>query len=155
MITKKVCMLGASAVGKTSLVRRFVDGGFSDRYLTTVGVKLDKKDLAVNGQDVRLVLWDLSGEDEFAQLRTSYLRGAAGCLLIVDPTRPDTLEKADELRAKAVAELGDRPLLTIFNKADLKPDWKVESDTDALETSAKTGDGVEDAFLRLSREVLA
>ena len=155
MITKKVCMLGASAVGKTSLVRRFVDGGFSERYLTTVGVKLDKKDLTVDSQDIRIVLWDLSGEDEFAQLRTSYLRGSAGCFLVVDPTRPDTLGKANELRARAAQELGSVPLVTLFNKADLKSDWKIEADSEALETSAKTGAGVEEAFIHLARAVLA
>lgn len=156
MIAKKICMLGASSVGKTSLVRRFVDGSFSDRYLTTVGVKLDKKDVQVDGQDVRLVLWDLSGEDEFTQLRTSYLRGASGCLLVVDPTRPDTLEKVRELRAKAVEALGDDiPTLTLFNKADLRAEWRVEADPEAIETSAKTGDRVEDAFEILARRTIS
>lgn len=154
MITKKACLLGASSVGKTSLVRRFVEGAFSDRYLTTVGVKIVKKDVELDGQTIRLVLWDLSGEDDFAQLRSTYLRGSSGCFAVVDPTRPDTLEKASELRDRASEQLGGVPLVTLFNKADLKSEWKAPIERGALETSAKTGEGVEEAFLSLARAML-
>jgi GTPase SAR1 family protein len=78
MIQKKVCMLGSFSVGKTSLVRRFVESMFSDAYLTTVGVKIDKKPLQVEGNDLTLMLWDIYGEDDFQKMRMSYLRGARG-----------------------------------------------------------------------------
>ena len=81
MVQKKVCMLGSFSVGKTSLVRRFVESIFSDTYLTTVGVKIDKKALQVDGNDATLMLWDIYGEDDFQKLRMSYLRGASGFLL--------------------------------------------------------------------------
>ncbi len=78
MIQKKICMLGGYAVGKTSLVQRFVKGIFSEKYLTTVGVKIDKKVVQVGGREVSLILWDLHGEDDFQQVQMSYMRGGFG-----------------------------------------------------------------------------
>src|ERR1051325_7234218 len=74
LIQKKICMLGAYAVGKTSLVARFVRSIFSEKYHTTIGVKIDKKTLRVDDQELSLILWDLAGEDDFYQVRMSYLR---------------------------------------------------------------------------------
>ena len=92
MIQKKVCMLGASAVGKTSLVGRFVQGIFSDKYLTTVGVKIDKKKVSLDSGEMTLMLWDIYGQDEFQTIRDTYLRGATGYLLVADGTRYSTLD---------------------------------------------------------------
>ena len=82
MIQKKVCMVGTSGVGKTSLVAKFVHSMFSDKYLTTVGVKIDKKTVAVDGNEVMLMIWDLAGDDGYQRLQTSYLRGTSGYLLV-------------------------------------------------------------------------
>lgn len=159
MISKKICLLGASAVGKTSLTRRFVEGEFSDRYLTTIGVKISKKELTVGGVEVRLILWDVSGEDDYAELRMSYLRGAAGYFLVVDPTRKETLAKALDLDQRVHAAIGEQPRLLLLNKADLRDDWRVAAPEalaeQTIETSAKTGSGVEEAFARLAEEMLA
>lgn len=106
MIQKKLCMLGAFAVGKTSLVRRFVQSLFTDKYLTTVGVKIDKKQVVCADKEVALLLWDLYGEDEFQRVQTSYLRGASGLLLVADGTRSATVDKAIELRDRAASALG-------------------------------------------------
>ena len=92
MIRKKVCLLGSFAVGKTSLVRRFLHSEFSDRYQTTVGVKVDKKELEIDGQAITLVIWDLYGEDRWQEVRGSYLRGASGGFLVADATRLETLD---------------------------------------------------------------
>ena len=81
MIKKKICMVGLYGVGKTSLVKRFVQSLFDDKYLTTIGVKVDRKDVDVEGRAVSLAIWDLAGEDEVAQVKTSHLRGASGYLL--------------------------------------------------------------------------
>ena len=81
---KKICMLGGFAVGKTSLVRRFVQSIFSDTYLTTVGVKIDKKSVALPDKTVDLILWDLAGEDDIGSFRVSNVRGATGLVLVVD-----------------------------------------------------------------------
>ena len=164
MIQKKICMLGAYAVGKTSLVARFVQSIFSDKYLTTVGVKIDKKILSVGGEDVMLMLWDLAGEDEFLQVRMSYLRGSSGYLLIADGCRRATLDKAIELQKRAEDEIGVAPFILLVNKADLKSEWEItEAELEALaqkgwlvlETSAKTGANVEEAFLSISEKMVS
>ena len=87
MIQKKICMIGASGVGKTSLIAKFVHSMFSDKYLTTVGVKIDKKTVSVDGAEVMLMIWDLAGDDDFQRLQISYLRGTSGYLLVADGTR--------------------------------------------------------------------
>jgi small GTP-binding protein len=163
MISKKICMLGGFAVGKTSLVSRFVRSIFSEKYLTTVGVKIDKKTVAVPGHDVDLVLWDIYGEDDFQKMRASYLRGASGYLLVVDGTRKSTLETARGLHKLAVETVGRVPFLVLLNKADLIDDWEIDNDVldamardgwTAMQTSAKTGQGVEEAFSRLAVAML-
>ena len=99
MIQKKVCMVGTSGVGKTSLVAKFVHSMFSDKYLTTVGVKIDKKTVTVDGNEVMLMIWDLAGDDDYQRLQTSYLRGTSGYLLVADGTRHVTLDQAIEIRS--------------------------------------------------------
>jgi small GTP-binding protein len=160
VIQKKVCMLGSFAVGKTSLVSRFVSSVFSDKYHSTVGVKVDKKVVAVGDEQVSLMLWDIYGEDDFQKLRTSYLRGSAGYVLVVDGTRRETLEKAVILQSRAREAVGPVPFALVLNKADLADKWELDEGAVAdlvkqgwstFRTSAKTGDGVEEAFLALAR----
>ena len=164
MIQKKICMLGATGVGKTSLVSRFVLSLFSDTYLTTIGVKVDKKAIAVDGRDVTLMLWDIYGEDEFQTVRPSYLRGASGYLLVADGTRAATLETVRGLQKTAAGVVGDVPFVLVLNKADLATDWRVddralwklaEQGWTVIRTSAKTGEGVEEAFLKLAQRVIS
>jgi small GTP-binding protein len=159
MLQKKICLLGAFGVGKTSLVRRFVDTIFSDTYLTTVGVKIDKKVLTAGGEELALILWDIAGEDEVAAVRVTYLRGAAGYLLVVDGTRPETLETAASIQKRITAELGAIPFFVLLNKADLVEDWALAPERiEQLEaagwsfrrTSAKTGMAVEETFQELA-----
>ena len=104
-------------------MRRYVDTIFSDAYLTTVGVKIDKKVLTVGTEQLALILWDIAGEDEVSAVRVSYLRGAAGYLLVVDGTRPETLETAASIQTRVNAEVGGVPFLVLLNKADLQEDW--------------------------------
>jgi len=156
VIQKKICMVGSFAVGKTSLVGRFVKGIFSDKYLTTVGVKIDKRTVTVDDRQVNLMLWDLYGEDDFQKLKTSYLRGTAGYFLVVDGARPTTLEKAIQLNEKVRGTVGDVPFMVLFNKADLKDQWAVDPrkapiNAPMLLTSAKTGRNVAKAFETLAR----
>jgi small GTP-binding protein len=157
-------MLGGFAVGKTSLVARFVSSIFSDKYLSTVGVKIDKKELTVDGKDVTLMLWDIYGQDEFQTVQTSYLRGMSGYLLVVDGTRVATLDTARELQVKAAEVAGTAPFILLLNKLDLAPQWEVDEKTlfkladqgwRIVRTSAKTGEGVQHAFEALTRAMLA
>lgn len=163
MIQKKICMLGGFAVGKTSLVSRFVSSIFSDKYHTTVGVKIDKKQVTVDGRDVTLMLWDIYGQDDFQTVQPAQLRGMSGYLLVVDGTRRATLDVARQLQEKATAAVGPVPFLVLLNKSDLAAQWEideqaffklVEQGWRVVKTSAKTGEGVEDAFLKLARAML-
>jgi small GTP-binding protein len=164
MLQKKICMLGAFSVGKTSLVRRFVESTFSDRYLTTVGVKIDKKPIEANGRALDLILWDIAGEDEVSAIRMSYLRGSTGYLLVADGTRAVTLDVARSLQQRVVVALGPVPFVLLLNKHDLVDDWCVPAgDVAALResgwsvrlTSARTGEGVQDAFAELAGRMVA
>jgi hypothetical protein len=162
MIQKKVCMLGTFAVGKTSLVRRFVESIYSDKYHTTIGVKIDKKLVQLENSELMLILWDIEGTETEFELRKSYLRGAAGYLLVADGTRQDTLYKALALQTRVEETVGPLPFLLLMNKADLADQWSIsERETTALnekgweviQTSAKTGLGVEEAFHALAKKL--
>jgi len=161
-IKMKVCMLGAFAVGKTSLVQRFVNSMFSEKYKTTLGVKIDKKQMVIDNQDIDMILWDLAGEDEFMKVRSSYLRGSSGAILVADGTRPETLETAVELNHKVNREVGYIPFLMLINKSDLKENWLLhqeridqlkEQGWDIIEVSALDSDNVEYAFQKLAGEI--
>lgn len=157
MIQKKIALIGSAGVGKTSLVRRFVSSIFDDKYLTTIGVKIDKKVVEVGGQEVTLMLWDIAGAEEHFSIPSSYIRGAAGYLLVVDGTRPETAAAALELNAQIASDVGILPHLVVINKADLElqlapGDAAVAAlgGLSVLVTSAKTGDGVDAAFTQLA-----
>jgi small GTP-binding protein len=161
-LQKKICMLGGFSVGKTSLVKRFVESVFSETYLTTVGVKIDKKPVELSDRIVNLILWDLAGEDDISSLRMSYLRGSAGYVLVADGTRPSTLEVALSLRQRVEAEFGPLPFVLLLNKNDLREQWAIrDEDVEDLQqsgwwvqsTSARTGEGVENAFTALADRV--
>jgi len=160
---KKVCMLGSFAVGKTSLVRRYVHSIFSDKYQTTVGVKLEKKTVPVDSGEVVMVIWDIYGETEFQSIHRSYLRGAAGLMLVADGTRQSSVDALAGIRALALEESPNATGILLLNKADLATEWRLNSETErklaegnwpVLRTSAKTGEGVEEAFLALARQMV-
>ena len=160
-IIKKICLIGVPGVGKTSLVRRFVHSIFSDRYLTTVGVCIEKKQLTLAAGELSLVIWDLAGDDDMQRLHGSYLRGTAGYVLVADGTRLESLGQLADLQSRVAAAVGSAvPFVLALNKADLTEQWQVsEADQRELEvtrgwpcvrTSAKSGDGVEDVFASLA-----
>lgn len=164
MIQKKICLVGVFATGKTSLVRQFVYSKFTDKYHSTVGVKIDRKEVPLASGPVNLLLWDLEGRDGHGDIRPSYLRGAAGVIYVADGTRPSTFEQIFELRVLVDKTIGVVPSVFAINKVDLTEEWKVEdrqiaaldaSKWHALRTSAKTGEGVEEAFQWLADAVVA
>ena len=163
MLQKKICMLGSFSVGKTSLVRRFVESIFSEAYHTSIGVKVDKKLVRVNDEDVTLVLWDIHGEDVYQKIRMSYLRGMSGYLLVVDGTRNQTLDDALALNERVIQEAGKVPAILVFNKSDLVDTWEIDSARESelaaagwniCRASAKTGDSVEEVFSQLAAATL-
>ncbi|MBD1897217.1 Rab family GTPase [Coleofasciculus sp. FACHB-129] len=163
MIQKKMCMVGAFATGKTSLVSRFVKSIYSDTYQTTVGVKIDKKSLNLGGKELNLILWDLYGEDEFQKVRMSYLRGSSGYFLVADGTRRTTLDKAFTLQKRVEDTIGTLPFILVLNKWDLTEEWDIDDTAMdeivergwlVVKSSAKTGLGVEEAFLTLAKKMI-
>ena len=164
MIQKKVCMVGLFGVGKTCLVQQFVHSIFSAKYHSTVGVKIDRKMVTLDQREAALILWDLAGRDGVEDITTSYLRGAHAILYVADGTRRETYDQLFELRELARNAAGDVPSAVALNKTDLTDAWLLTAEDErtlsdqgwhAFRTSAKTGDGVESAFLWLARETLA
>ena len=159
--TRKICIVGDFGVGKTSIVARFVHNEFSEKYLTTVGVKIDTKTVktAESGSELKLVIWDVAGAERFSAVEFSYLRGAAGYLLVADGTRRHTVDIVRRLCAEAEQRFGVLPYVLLINKTDLSEQWEVPKDfieelrlsgVDVFLTSAKTGTEVEPALRALA-----
>ncbi len=159
MIQHKVTMLGAYGVGKTCLVRRFVTSLYDEKYLATIGVKVDEKIVHLPAQSLRLLLWDVAGAEKHFSVPMSYIRGSSGCLLVIDGTQPDSFNVGLQLWDTVQDELGALPFVVALNKMDLLQDWSVdntmlealmERHIPVMKSSAKTGEGVEEAFYRLA-----
>lgn len=164
MIKKKIVMLGGFAVGKTSLVQRFVNSIFSEKYQTTIGVKIDQKKVDIDGTEVNMILWDIHGEDDFQKVKKTYIIGSSGYFLVADGTRKQTLSTAEYLHELAKSVGKDIPFILLINKSDLADEWEIENEViekyresgwQVIMTSAKTGYKVEDAFLDLARKMIA
>ncbi len=166
----KICTVGESGVGKTSLIRRFVLDEFDDRYVATIGAKITKKELLMDGQgkgvQVEMTLWDIMGEKGFRELlREAYFQGCHGVFAVCDVTRSDTLfDLAGWIKA-VFRVAGEVPVVFLANKIDLE-DTIVVTEKDVaqmaaeykaphLMTSAKTGENVEEAFRNLAGLVVA
>ncbi|TDR41646.1 hypothetical protein DFR29_110129 [Tahibacter aquaticus] len=163
-LARKICMLGDFGVGKTSLVARFVRNTFSEKYLTTVGVKVDSRVVDLAGGDrMKFVVWDIAGKAVLDSLNQNYLRGASGLILVADGTREASLRAALNLLMQA-RDVLDNPACVLFvNKLDLVERWEVAPETLAemrhslpvFETSALSGDGVEAGFGELATRLHA
>lgn len=162
-IQKKVCLLGDFAVGKTSLIRRFVDGRFDDKYLSTIGVKISRKTIVQTDHKLNMLIWDLAGGDDFSKVSPNYLRGAAAALIVCDLTRYETL-KSFEFYAKQLRTLNaEASLMFVGNKVDLETEVVIDDAElrtisnvfggQYLATSAKTGFHVEEAFQQLAGQI--
>lgn len=164
-VTSKVCVVGDFAVGKTSVVERFVTNQFSDKYLSTVGVKIDTKeiDFPALGVAHKLVIWDVAGSDSFGDTEFAYLRGASGYIYVADGTRPATLTAVERIHGQIAERFGPVPSVLLINKRDLTADWQVSDErfeklapnfVSAFRTSAKTGDDVDVAFTRIAERII-
>lgn len=159
---KKVCLIGDFAVGKTSLIRRFVEGIFDEKYLTTVGVVVSRKSLIVGDYSIKLLIWDLAGGRDFAQ--PGYLAGVAGAFLVCDLTRASTLVVLRSY-AQQIRDVNSQAAVVLLgNKADLTNEIAVtdeqlqatstEINAPSLLTSAKSGENVDAAFLLMARRLV-
>lgn len=159
---KKICIIGASAVGKTNIISRFSGGGFDNRYHTTLGVCITKVTVAIGGRLKELVIWDIKGECEFYKIPPAYLYGSDGYVLVADGTRASTCDYALGLRTRLRDYLGTLPHILMVNKDDLSQVWDLDQQAMAMlrrqvpsvySVSALTGAGIHDAMDSLSREM--
>lgn len=163
VIQKKVCLLGDFAVGKTSLVRRFVEGRFDDSYLSTIGVKISRRRMVRDDHTLNLIVWDLAGGERFSRPESSYLRGAAGALLVCDLTRRETADTLARYVHDLEAISPGAAVVLVANKADLDAQRELSDATLAaladqfaaplLLTSAKSGRNVAEAFTLLADQL--
>lgn len=156
-------MIGSFAVGKTSLVSRFVHNTFSEKYLSTVGVKIDRKVVRQADQDINLMLWDLHGDDAFQRVRMSYVKGAHAYILVIDGTRRATFDTAIQLHGQIREAHGDLPFIVALNKADQEAEWEIDNKTlteleadgwNLVRTSAKDALGVENLFQQITDSIM-
>ena len=167
---KKVLILGDGAVGKTSLIRRFVVDSFSDKYIATIGTKTTKKDVVVNfdGKEWNLCLmvWDVLGQKGYSEVQNSAFEGARGVILVYDVSRPESRGSlVDYWIPRVWKVVGRLPMVIFANKIDLTADANAETiqlvmmgelyQCPTHATSAKTGAGVEEAFRTLGLELIA
>jgi small GTP-binding protein len=153
LIQKKICLLGDFAVGKTSLVRRYVEGAFDDKYLSTIGIKVSRKLLTRHNYQINLIIWDLAGGEEFSGHDRNYLRGTSGALLVCDITRPETFQILSAYAQQLTEISPGAEIIIAANKVDLITDSStnmsgIESLSQSLgchylPTSAKTGENIE------------
>lgn len=169
-ISKKMCLIGDFGVGKTSLIRRFVDRQFSDQYLSTVGVKISRKNIDLentNNREVQLLIWDLEGHTKFKSIAPSYLQGASGAVVVADVSRNETIERLPE-HLKLFSSVNPKGSIIIaLNKSDLVEPEKLAKLLELIQfseeqrvigiytTSAKTGVYVDEIFVKLAQKMLA
>ena len=163
LVQKKICLLGNFAVGKTSLIRRYVNGRFDDKYLSSIGVKISRKSISYDTYNLNLLIWDLAGGDDFSKIGQNYLRGTTAALIVCDLTRPETLSSFAYYASQLRAINPEAKLLFLGNKADLETERvilnaEIEKAIQPfagsyLETSAKTGYQVELAFEQLAAQI--
>lgn len=166
-LRRKICLLGDAAVGKTSVIRRFVRDIFDDHYVVTLGTKVTMKELDIKSPEkkqpvnITIMIWDILGQKELKRLQTSFYKGASGALIVADITRKETLESVDDWILSLFDSVGKIPVLILLNKSDLREQTAIKHkeimdlvnkyDTTFLFTSAKTGENVDKAFTIISK----
>jgi small GTP-binding protein len=170
-VMKKICMLGDPAVGKTSLVGRFVFSMFDDKYIETIGAKVTKRTMAIEKKAthqryrLKLMIWDIAGQKTLDFIKPTYYRDAEGALVVADITRRETLDNAVRWAGSIREVCGDIPVVVLVNKCDLGDHGQFTPE-DAVQvaggigapsftTSAKTGENVENAFSTLGRQLIS
>jgi small GTP-binding protein len=169
-VMKKICMLGDPAVGKTSLVGRFVFSMFDDKYIETIGAKVTKRTMAIEKKSTRqryrlkLMIWDIAGQKTLDFIKPTYYRDAEGALVVADLTRRETLDNVARWAGSIREVCGDIPIVVLVNKSDLRehaqftPEDAVamaaKLDAPSFSTSARSGENVENAFSTLGRRLI-
>ncbi len=165
-ITFKILTIGESGVGKTCVLRRFVENKFLKNHLATIGIDFKTKTLNINNQEIKLKIWDTAGQERFRNITTQYYKGADGIVLVYDVTDEASYEKIKDWMEQILSntqqeEIG---LVLLGNKCDMEPrnvteemgkKMAEELKISYFETSALTGQGIKEAFEQLTREIMA
>jgi small GTP-binding protein len=160
MISTKVILTGSFGVGKTSLFQKFIFNEFSEKYLTTIGVRVQKKEIKVEDQDLSILLWDIAGEISQDKVPHAYLLGTSGVIYVFDLSRPMTYKNLESDIAYLKEKIKGVKIKIVGNKADLVTEEQIQEISEQLAipfditTSAKTGENVEELFQMLGRDML-
>lgn len=157
MIRKKILLLGDFNVGKTSLIRRYIDNAFDDTYLTTIGVKISKKMLTINKTECELIIWDVEGSTPQKKIPESYMLGASGAIFVADCNREDTIDNLGDHIERFLTINPGAKYVKAYNKSDLLTEQQKEQfslEKNEFLTSAKKGENVERLFRDLAKEIL-
>ena len=163
--TFKILTIGESGVGKTCILRRFVENKFLKNHLATIGIDFKTKNLIINNKEIKLKIWDTAGQERFRNITTQYYKGADGIVLVYDVTDDGSFEKIRDWMAQiqANAEKDDLGLVLLGNKCDVEPRVVTEEQGNKMaeelhisyfETSALTGQGIKEAFEQLARDIM-
>ncbi len=159
MISKKVVITGHFGVGKTSLFNRFISNTFNEKYLTTIGVRVDKKMVEIDGQEVSLVIWDLAGEVSQEKVPRSYFLGASAVIYVFDLSRPATFSRLEDDLQYIQTVLPNVQIRKVGNKKDLVTNETLQNIHQQTSphyfTSARTGENVQELFQNIARAMLA
>ena len=166
--TCQILILGDSSVGKTSLISRYANGIFKEEYLATVGLDYYNKQDTINNLNVLVKLWDTAGQERFKSLTPNYFRNAEGVVIVFDVTNLETFENLKYWISSIKSNLGEKniiiPIIIIGNKIDMDDmrdinkeeadKFAKENDYKYFEASAKTGEGVDEAFREIVNQIL-
>jgi small GTP-binding protein len=160
MIRKKILLIGDFGVGKTSLIRRYVDDAFDDTYLTTIGVKISRKQLQIDEIECELLIWDIEGSTPIKSIPHGYFKGAKGAIFVCDVNRKETMENLNEHINTFLMLNRDAKHVIAYNKADLltvnkKESLRITLPGNAFLASAKENVNVDTLFTILAKEILA
>ena len=164
-VTFKILTIGESGVGKTCILRRFVENKFLKNHLATIGIDFKTKTLTINNQEIKLKIWDTAGQERFRNITTQYYKGADGIVLVYDVTDDASYEKIRDWMDQILSntQKDDIGLVLLGNKCDMEPRSVTEEQGNKLaeelkinyfETSALTGQGIKEAFEQLTRDIM-
>ena len=160
-VSKKIVLIGHFGVGKTSLIRRFVENTFSEDYKVTIGVHISKKTITIpEGEQISLIIWDLEGQDDIKKTRPSYLLGTNGFIYVFDLSRPVTFQNLNSELSFLKENYPNIPVKVVGNKMDLVNKIYLKEHQTLFEphvdyfVSAKTGSKVEKLFSKLAEDLI-
>ena len=164
-VTFKILTIGESGVGKTCILRRFVENKFLKNHLATIGIDFKTKTININNQEIKLKIWDTAGQERFRNITTQYYKGADGIVLVYDVTDEASYEKIRDWMEQILSntQQDDIGLVLLGNKCDMEPRTVTEEmgnkmaeelKIDYFETSALNGQGIKEAFEQLTRIIM-